>query len=108
VNALVAFRPSEVIVFNNTNHGSGGGNRSGHNVRILPDVPQADEIAQYFKESWNQKIREIDDRKLSVLWIRRGEDEREISRKDGSHTPGTSLPPTPKQKHSPQHFNRNK
>jgi len=39
--------PSEVIVFNNTNH---SGNR-GQNAQSLPEVPQYEEIQRFLKDS---------------------------------------------------------
>ncbi|OXA64140.1 hypothetical protein Fcan01_01904 [Folsomia candida] len=41
--------PSEVIVFNNTNHTASGG-RNNQPVRNAPEVPQVEEIYRYFRE----------------------------------------------------------
>lgn len=54
---MVKFSPSEVIVFNNKNHGNGN-NRGGgpHAARNLPEVPQMEEIQQYLRDSKLQII----------------------------------------------------
>lgn len=54
INSLLALcRPSEVIVFNNTNHGNGNtrGGGGAHLARNLPEVPQIDEIQQFLRDS---------------------------------------------------------
>jgi hypothetical protein len=103
--------PSEVLVFNTSQHGGAGATRAGHYNRSLPEVPNYEEIQRFMKQSWDERIAKIKDPncKLKVLWMKSyAEEEREreqLEKKESqnSSSSSTSQPSTPKQKNSPQH-----
>jgi len=111
-------QPSEVLVFNNTTHH--GSSRAAHYNRSLPEVPNYEEIEKFMKDSWDERIRRINDPSLNlkVLWIKSfAEEERErlaaeavatkqrvSSQSSISSCSSTSQSPTPpKKKGSPNH-----
>jgi len=112
--------PSEVLVFNTTQHGGPNATRAGHYNKSLPEVPNYEDIQRFMKQSWDERIAKIKDPncKLKVLWIKSyAEEEREReqlenskkeSNQQTSSSSSASQPSTPKQKNSPQHNNSSK
>jgi len=110
-------QPSEVLVFNNTTHH--GSSRAAHYNRSLPEVPNYEEIEKFMKDSWDERIRRINDPSLNlkVLWIKSfAEEERErlaaeaaaskqraVSGRSStsSNSPSSQSPTPPKKKGSP-------